>query len=190
MVDRILSLEKFTASMFATKVRDMRNEHISLELGLDKLNDILERTRISGNTVWLIGNGGSATIASHISEDLIRKGIPSRTLNDAALLTMLANDYGHVNMFAQGLDFCAKMRDVLIAISSSGESTNISRACRIALTKEMTLVTFTGFRRNNPVDRIKSSLSFYVPAYNYGHVELTHEALLHTLIDANVDLEK
>jgi D-sedoheptulose 7-phosphate isomerase len=143
---------------------------------------LLKRTR-QRNQLYFIGNGGSAAIASHMAADFFNKGkFASRCFNDAAALTCIANDYGYKNVFDMQVARVVKQGDVLVAISSSGESDNILRAAKTA--KMVTdVVTLTGFKETNRLKQLGTH-NFYVPSENYGIVETAHLGLLHALLEA------
>lgn len=136
-----------------------------------------------GHICYLIGNGGSAAMASHMAEDYTKNGgIRSMTFNDAPMLTCFANDLGYENIFTKSIEFFAKQGDSLIAISSSGNSPNIIKACEVAKKKKLNIYTFSGFQPDNKLRKL-GKLNFYVPATEYGFVECTHNALLHGMLD-------
>lgn len=133
--------------------------------------------------VMLIGNGGSASIASHTAIDLSKNaGVRAMAFNDAAALTCLANDYGYEEVFAKQIEMHGQCGDALIAISSSGASANILKAAAIAREREIYVVTFSGFKADNPLRR-KGHINFYVPSSSYGVVELSHHIILHAITD-------
>ena len=152
----------------------------------DALKIIFEKMttmRALGGIVYVIGNGGSAGIASHFSTDLIKAlQIPSQTLYDSNLMTCLSNDLGYENVFSYPLSKVIKPCDILVAISSSGKSSNIIKAAEVALAKEAYLVTLSGFLEQNPLRRL-GHLNFWIDRCNYGLVETSHFFLLHTIID-------
>jgi len=135
--------------------------------------------------VILIGNGGSAAIASHTAIDLSKNArIPAMAFNDPAALTCLANDFGYDQVFAKQISYHALPGDVLVAISSSGMSINILNAVYEVYTRVgfARIVTFSGF---DPANKLRKcgDLNFYVPSDQYGFVELSHMILLHSIID-------
>lgn len=133
--------------------------------------------------VYVIGNGGSAGIASHFCNDLMKSlKIPSQTLYDTNLLTCLANDIGYENVFSYSLERLLKPKDLLIAISSSGKSRNILNAVHVAKTLRTPVITFSGFEQNNEL-RALGQLNFWIDRKDYGIVEMSHFFLLHTIAD-------
>jgi D-sedoheptulose 7-phosphate isomerase len=143
---------------------------------------LLKDVRSNGQ-LHFIGNGGSAAIASHMAVDFFNKGkFAARSFNDSAALTCIANDYGYKSVFDMQVARVVKRGDVLVAISSSGESDNIIRAAKTA--KMVTdVVTLTGFGEKNRL-RALGTYNFYVPSKNYGWVETAHLGLLHAILEA------
>ena len=144
--------------------------------------DEMLRAHSVGCKVMLIGNGGSAAIASHIAVDLSKNaGIRAMAFNDASALTCLANDYGYEDVFKKQILYHGVHGDVLVAISSSGKSPNILRAAETA-NNIMPVFTFSGFEADNPLRQV-GDLNFYVPSCSYGLVETAHQLLLHYVVD-------
>jgi D-sedoheptulose 7-phosphate isomerase len=135
------------------------------------------------NKVMFVGNGGSAGIAGHMAIDFAKNGgVRSLTFNDASSLTCLGNDLGYDQVFAKQVDMQGLPGDVLIAISSSGESKNILRAAETAKAKGCAVVTLTGFLPGNTLRRL-GMVNFYVKSGVYGFVETAHQAVLHAILD-------
>ena len=166
-----------------TEVTDATGEASALGDGIGRTIEAVTAAHEAGNTLRLIGNGGSAGIASHMAVDFSKRGgIRAAALNDPAMLTCLANDLGYDEVFAHQLALHIRAGDVLVAISSSGQSENILAACRVALDHGAGVYTFSGFEAGNPL-RDLGALNYYVPSSEYGFVELTHMALLSAMID-------
>ncbi len=140
-----------------------------------------------GGKLLFIGNGGSASIASHIAVDLWKNaGVRALAFNDSSLLTCVGNDYGYSRVFEKPIGMFADQGDVLIAISSSGCSENILRGVSSAREKGLKVITLSGFKGDNPL-RTAGDINFYAPSPSYGHVEITHLAVCHSLVDAITD---
>ncbi|MFA7254778.1 MAG: SIS domain-containing protein [Candidatus Omnitrophota bacterium] len=140
-----------------------------------------------GNKIMVIGNGGSASIASHMAIDLLKNAkVPALAFNDPSFLTCLANDLGYEAVFEKPVEMLSKKGDVLFAISSSGKSVNILNAVRMAKKKNVFVVTLSGFSRNNPLAKL-GGVNFYAPSLSYGFVELTHSAICHWIVDTVMD---
>ena len=138
----------------------------------------------SGRKVIFIGNGASASISSHMATDFWKNG-GMRTLafNDAALLTCISNDCGYENVFEKPLEMFADNGDILFAISSSGASENIMKGVLAARKMSAHVVTFSGFKPDNPLSSM-GDVNFFVPDENYGPVEVVHLSIIHCILDA------
>lgn len=137
----------------------------------------------SRNRLFVIGNGGSSAIAIHTLADYANAGgLKTADLMSPSLLTCMANDYGYENVFAKPIEMVAEAEDILFAISSSGNSLNILNACESALAKKCRVITFSGFFPGNSLRKL-GHLNFYVPSTHYGFVELTHQIIIHCILD-------
>ena len=140
----------------------------------------------SGGQLFVVGNGGSAAIASHVTIDLTKAaGIRASNFNDASLLTCFSNDYGYEWWVEKALEAHATDRDLLILISSSGQSENILNGAKYANENNIPLITFSGFSTDNPLKRL-GKINFWVNDTQYNIVELTHHAWLLAIIDSLV----
>jgi D-sedoheptulose 7-phosphate isomerase len=166
----------------STNARAM-GERIELTDGIERLSELCRTATFDKpSKIILIGNGGSSAIASHIATDYSKNGgMRTIAFNDAPTLTCLGNDFGIDEIFAKQLQFYAFPGDTVIIVSSSGKSGNILRAAEQAFTMGLNLVTLSGMNPDNAL-RGKGALSFYVPARDYGLVELAHLALLHSIV--------
>lgn len=169
---------------------DVDPEYVYLNQGIDFVIELLkQRMLIEKRRLMIIGNGGSAAIAAHMLMDYVNVGgIRTMDFTNPALLSCMANDYGWENVFATPIRKFADQRDVLFAISSSGQSKNILNACDAAIEKSCAVVTFSGMNPDNPLRR-KGILNFYVSSTHYGFIELTHETLLHAILDLFIKAE-
>lgn len=144
----------------------------------------LQTVKKKEGAVYVIGNGGSAGIASHFSIDLLNcLGIRAHTLYDSNTMTCISNDYGYPEVFSRPLTILFREEDLLVAISSSGGSKNILNAALLAKRKKIPLITLSGFDPKNPL-RSLGDLNFYLGISDYGLVETGHFFLLHTIIDS------
>lgn len=131
----------------------------------------------------LFGNGGSLAIASHIATDFALAGWPSIALADAVALTSHTNDFGAEANFSKQLElYKASYDDIIVAMSCSGKSENVLDAVKFASAAGNMVVTMSGFAPDNPL-RLLGALNFYVPAKEYGFVQLAHESILHAICD-------
>lgn len=160
------------------------DREISQEGALQLFHSFLLQTKANDGTVFVIGNGGSAGIASHFSIDLLNAlQIPAQTLYDSNIMTCISNDYGYEQVFSRPLNLLLKETDLLVCISSSGNSENILNGGAVAKAKEVPLITLSGFEPHNPLRHL-GDLNFYLPIIDYGLVEMGHFFLLHTIIDS------
>ena len=121
---------------------------------------------------WLffIGNGGSSAIASHMTADYMKNGgMNTYSLYDNAVTTCMGNDYGYESIFSRPMEFLVKKGDLVVAISSSGNSPNIIAAIETAKLKGASVITFTGFRSDNRAKQL-GDINVYVPCEKYGIV--------------------
>ena len=155
-----------------------------LILNIIKVKDDLITVSVSGKKVIVVGNGGSAAIASHISVDLTKNaGIRSINFNEADLITCFANDFGFENWVAKAVEFYGDEGDVLIAISSSGQSENILNGVKSAKEKRFSsLITLSGFAPNNPLRQL-GGINLWVDSKAYNFVETIHQLLLLAVVD-------
>lgn len=131
----------------------------------------------------IVGNGGSAAIASHISVDLTKAAnIRAINFNEADLLTCFANDYGYEHWVEMALHFYADPNDLVILISSSGQSLNLINGAQKALSMGLPLITCSGFDHENPL-RGLGQVNLWVNSSEYNIVETTHQTWLLTAID-------
>lgn len=140
-------------------------------------------THAKGRKVILAGNGGSASIASHVSVDFTKtSGIRAINFNEADLITCFANDYGYERWVEQALKFYADSGDLVILISSSGRSPNIVNAALEARRRDLFCLTFSGFSADNPLREL-GDLNFWCDSGQYNHVEMVHQGWLLSLVD-------
>ena len=137
----------------------------------------------AGGSVYLVGNGGSAMIAGHFATDACKNGgLRAMAFNEASMLTAAANDLAFSEVFAVPLARLARAGDLLISISSSGNSPNVVRAIEVARGAGLHVVTLSGKAADNRSRRL-GDLNFYVPAQRYGWVESAHHIVMHYWLD-------
>jgi len=137
-----------------------------------------------------IGNGGSAAICSHLVSDFCKNaGVVAMDFNDPALITSISNDSGYGSAFEKLISVYAEKGDVLIAISSSGQSENILKATAKAKEIGCRIITFSGFGKGNRL-RKTGDLNFYIPVNRYGIIEVVHLAINHLILDIIAEQRK
>jgi len=139
-----------------------------------------------GKKIILFGNGGSATDASHIAAEFInrfkkdRPGLPAISLNtDMAVITSIANDYDFSEIFAKQIKSLADEGDIVIAISTSGNSPNVLKAIDISKKKRLTTIAFTGVKGERLAS--KATFAFVVPSDSTPRIQETHITIGHVL---------
>jgi|TARA_B110000014_G_scaffold262534_2_gene256734 D-sedoheptulose 7-phosphate isomerase len=157
----------------------------SIIIKLNNVKKYLQVVKKNKKKVMIFGNGGSAAIANHFSVDLTKNSkIRCVNFNESSLLTCFSNDFGYENWVKKTLEFHADPKDLIIFISSSGESKNMTNACKFALKKKyFPIVTFTGFKKNNSLNKL-GHINFWINSRKYNHVENIHQFLLLSLTDA------
>lgn len=156
---------------------------------VDRVVEALAQANCAGQTIYICGNGGSATTATHFGCDLAQRtrvtGQPrfrviSLTEN-TALMTALSNDIGYENVFAEQLLPLIRSGDVLIAISGSGNSRNVLKAVDVARDVDAITVGFSGFDGGKLAPMV--DISVHVPSFNMPMVEDVHLILEHAICE-------
>jgi D-sedoheptulose 7-phosphate isomerase len=154
---------------------------------LDRTIAEIEAARTRGGRLWVAGNGGSAAIADHLLCDWVKGTFSSShppihvhsLVSGTALLTACANDFGYEASFSRQLEMQAQPGDVLICISSSGNSANILAALRKAKAMRLKSIALTGF--NGGESATLADITLHVAVHNYGIVEDCHQILMHNI---------
>jgi D-sedoheptulose 7-phosphate isomerase len=175
-----MSGENFFHDYFG-KVAERFND-IDLE-SLEQASTMVRRAQGAGNKLILVGNGGSAAMASHVAVDLTKAaGIRAINFNEADLLTCFANDYGYEHWVAKALEFYADPGDLAVLISSSGASQNIVNGAEQARTMGLTVISLSGFSPENPLRQL-GDLNLFAASDSYNIVEMTHHVWLLAIVD-------
>ena len=154
---------------------------------LSEVIDVLHKAYTNGNTVYVCGNGGSASIANHFVCDHL-KGIRTDTdylpkvfslSNNIEVITAIANDMDYADCFIDQLRTVAKKNDILIVVSSSGDSENIVRAAEWGLKNNLTVIALTGFQGGRSAKL--ANINLHINANNYGIIEDIHQSVMHII---------
>lgn len=155
----------------------------------EDLAHLMRQIRAAKKKLFFIGNGGSAGIAVHMTADFLKNGrMRAIDMYGAATLTCLGNDYGYEYVFSKQLELLADPGDMLVAISSSGNSPNILRAAEAVRAIGGFIVTFTGFAADNRLRKL-GDRNLYVPCGEYGIVESIHNQILQQVVDEIMALD-
>ena len=144
---------------------------------------LIQKSIHKKSKVYIVGNGGSASIASHVSVDFAKTTrIPSATFNNSNLITCFANDYGYENWVLEAIKAYTNKNDLIILISSSGTSNNIVNAAKYCKSNKINLITFSGFNKDNPLSKL-GNINFHIDSNKYNYIEMSHHIILLTLVD-------
>lgn len=176
-------VQSFVDALKSVVATDGRGDMLAVDAGIARVHDVMRRIARGTGKAMFVGNGGSAGIAGHLAIDFSKNGgVRAVTFNDASSLTCLGNDLGYDQVFAKQVEMQAFAGDVLIAISSSGNSANILNAARAAKTLKCDVVTLSGFSPDNALRKL-GDVNFFVDTAVYGFAETAHQAILHAILD-------
>lgn len=176
-------LDALSAGLEHTSASASAGTELTLVDAFDRWVTMTHEAHISGHYIYIVGNGGSAMMAGHFAADLCKNAcLRALAFNDAAMLTAAANDLSFSEVFAVPLTQLARAGDLLITISSSGNSPNIIRAIEVARDLQMRVVTLSGKGSDNR-SRALGDVNFYVPSPRYGWVESAHHVVMHYWLD-------
>lgn len=183
-------MQKYTKDFFKviknTKFDELRVEYSEKKI-IDTIVNALERKKRYDNKIFIVGNGASCSMASHFATDLVKNcGIMAESLNDGALLTCFANDFSFEDSYKEMLARKLKKYDMVICISSSGESPNIKKVLEFTKKHYVETLTFTAFESDNSV-RNNGTWNIYCPASTYGMAESSHAFWIHKIIDSYLE---
>jgi D-sedoheptulose 7-phosphate isomerase len=139
----------------------------------------------SHKRIIILGNGGSNSVASHISQDYMkfqRKKVS--ILSDPSMLTMLTNDFGYENAYQKFLEYYVEEDTLVIIMSSGGESKNMLKAQEWCEENKVSYGILTGFKSDNSLRTNASNAlwDYYIDSTDYGVVECVHQIFLHSVI--------
>ena len=151
---------------------------------LIQVRDLLLEVNQNNKKILIFGNGGSAAIASHFSVDLTKNAkVRCLNFNEAGLITCFANDYGFEHWAEKAVDFYGDEGDLLIVISSSGQSQNMINAVKAARNGNFeSVITLSGFSEDNPLKKI-GDINLWANNKSYNFVENIHQIWLLAITD-------
>ena len=160
-------------------------KNFSFDKKILETSKLFRECNLSNNKVIFLGNGGSASIASHVSVDLTKNAkIRSINFNEADLITCFANDFGHENWMKEALRMYCDNNDIVVLISSSGNSRNIVNAAKWCSKSNLKFITLTGNNSNNPLKKTNTKgINFWINSKAYNHIELAHLFILLSVVD-------
>lgn len=177
-------IEELTDVLNKTQITLKGKEGVlSYDDGIEEMVSLFMQQRKHRNAVFFIGNGGSAAIACHMTADFLKNGgMHTTSLYNASVLTCLGNDYSYEEVFSRQLEMQMRAGDLLVTISSSGNSPNIIRAIDMAEKLGGEVLTLSGFKEDN-ASRSRGMINVYVPCMKYGIVESIHNLILQQVVD-------
>jgi D-sedoheptulose 7-phosphate isomerase len=179
-------VDALAATMRTVVATDSEGRNVGRDVAIEWAVNVARKVTEQGGKIIFAGNGGSAAIASHMATDFSKNGgMRAWAMNDGSMLTCLANDYGYEHVFAKQIEFHGRPGDLLVAISSSGQSANILAATAAARKLACSVLTMSGFRPDNPL-RSAGDMNLYLDSTAYGYVEIGHLALCHAIVDYSV----
>ena len=151
------------------------------------ISELIARTFQNGGKILICGNGGSATDAMHFAEEFTgkfrknRKALPVIALTDPSHITCVGNDFGFPEIFSRGVEAFGRKDDILIGLSTSGNSENIIRAFQKA--KEIGMKTIALLGKDGGKLKGFGDFEFIIPAETSDRVQELHMTILHVIIE-------
>jgi DnaA initiator-associating protein len=158
---------------------------------VERAGQVMAQSIVNENKILICGNGGSAADAQHFASELLnrfeieRPGLPAIALTtDSSTLTSIANDYSYAEIFSKQVRALGQSGDVLLAISTSGQSPNIIKAIEAALSRNMIIVALTG-KDGGDISGLLSAndVEICVPSYRTARIQEIHLLVIHCLCD-------
>ena len=153
---------------------------------IEKIGDALSRALKGGKKILFCGNGGSAADAQHIAAELVgrfcqeREALPAIALTtDTSILTCLGNDYGYDRIFSRQIEALGQAGDVLVALTTSGNSQNILAALQAAKSKGVRTIVLTG--KDGGKARGLADIALVIPSSNTQRIQESHITVGHIL---------
>jgi DnaA initiator-associating protein len=163
-----------------------------LPIPIEKAANMMVRALIAGNKILSCGNGGSAGDAQHFSSELLnryerdRPSLPAMALTtDSSTITSIANDYSYDEIFSKQIKALGQPGDILLAISTSGNSRNVINAMEAALGRDMTIVALTGKDGGEMAGFLsENDVEIRVPSSRTARIQEVHLLVIHNLCES------
>jgi D-sedoheptulose 7-phosphate isomerase len=180
------------------KIREIIQQSILVKQGVLDYGDLLKRIEKvvdeivrcfeNGHRVYFCGNGGSAADAQHLAAEFSgrfyknRLALPAEALHcNTSYITAVANDFGYEQVYSRLVEGIGQKGDVLIGLSTSGNSPNILEACKMAITKEMVVVAMTGDSGGKMADHCHYLMD--VPSVDTPRIQESHIMIGHIICE-------
>jgi len=139
----------------------------------------------SHERIIILGNGGSSSVASHISQDYMKfQGKKVSILSDPSMITMLTNDFGYDNAYQKFLEYYVEEDTLVVIMSSGGESKNMLKCVDWCEDNKIPYGVLTGFKPENTIRNEATSAlwNYHIASDSYGVVECVHQIFLHGVV--------
>lgn len=187
MQNKFINLQKIFSDSIKTKEKILESGHFEV---LAVMGDKITESIMSGGKIMLCGNGGSAADAQHLAAEMLvrlrpnnnREGVPALALTqDTSTITACGNDFGYDKLFERMVRTIGRDGDVLLGITTSGNSENVNLALKAA--KELNIMTI-GFLGGTGGDALPlCDEAFIVPSMETGRIQESHITAGHALME-------
>lgn len=176
---------------FADSIQTKINSADNIINVIAEASEEIVQTLLDGHKILTCGNGGSACDALHFSSQMLnrfkqeRPGLPVIALSsNISALTAIANDYHFSDIYAKQIRAIGQSNDLLLAITTSGNSVNVVNAIKAAHDKDMNVIAMTGYDGGKIPDHLREKdIEIRVPAYDTARIQETHLLIIHCLCD-------
>ena len=164
---------------FSEYVNTLQSAHMEEEF------DKFDKAFKNHNRIIILGNGGSNSVASHISQDYMKFHKKKVSiLSDPSMITMLTNDFGYEFAYQKFLEYYVEKNTLVIIISSGGESPNMLKCVDWCEDNKISYGVLTGFEHNNTIrsEATNALWNYHINSGSYGVVECVHQIFLHGVV--------
>jgi len=176
---------------FAENISTQQAAQLQISQNIANAGAVMAQALLDDGKILSCGNGGSAGDAQHFSSELLnrfemeRPGLPAIALTtDSSTLTSIANDYAYEDIFAKQVRALGRQNDVLLAISTSGNSENVNRAIVAAHERDMRVIALSGRDGGRMGDLLaESDIEIRVPAERTARIQEVHLVAIHCICD-------
>ena len=178
-------------SIFAHSIAVKQQTFETIAPHIVQAGELMVQSLLNEGKLMACGNGGSAADAQHFTSELInrfeeeRPALPAIALTtDSSAITSIANDYQYKDIFARQIHALGREPDILLAISTSGQSINIVQAINAAHERDMTVIALTGSNGGQVTKHLSGDdIELRVPAQQTARIQETHITIIHALCD-------
>jgi len=181
----------YIQAAFQSSIETKQNSENLLGESIELASSMLNQAILGGHKILICGNGGSASDAQHFSAELVnrydrdRPGVPAISLTtDSSTLTAIANDYDYRQIYSKQITALGQPGDVLVAISTSGQSPNIVEAIKAANENEMQVIALSG-KGGGAMSQVldDNSVEIRVPSNVTARIQEVHILVIHILCE-------